>query len=234
MSGVARRIHKWFAVTAGAFILAWFVSGLVMLLSPLFIGAGQNIRREGIPPLRFKEVRVSVPQAIAALEDKIRGEVTVNSVQIREVKDILAYEISLGNGSSYLVDAQSGELFTVSRELAEEIARDHFSGDGKIASTILLTGRDYHYLGRLPVYKIRFDDDQSTWIYVSAATGRVEGRSNRSSRLLRLVTEIHFFEPIRMITGNSKVQKGLLLIFTVGGIGVVGTGFYLALSRKKL
>ena len=46
-------------------------------------------------------------------------------------------------------------------------------------------------------------------------------------------TSLHTFEPLKLITKRDAVRKGLLVLLSMIGVGVAGTGYYLALPRRR-
>ena len=117
--------------------------------------------------------------------------------------------------------------------MAEKTARARVQNAGEIVDTTLLHRHDYYYWGSLPAYKIVFDDSQRTVVYVSAVTGQIEQTTSRLGRLRHWVESIHTFEPLRLITENDVLRRGLLILVSTVGIGVVVTGFYIALPARR-
>ena len=239
------RIHKWIAVTAGAFILTWLISGIVMTIPISWLkrliqsdsvqeaALGQEIATRGgaSSQVDFRDIRISIPQAISAVESDLGQEVRVIGVKVARLATGIAYEIALEDGRQRLVDALTGTRVTITHAMAERIARAAVPNGGEIVNTALLSRRDYHYSGSLPVYKILFGDARRTLVYVSAATGQIE-QSSQFSRTHAWVTSIHTFEPVRLISEHNAIRVGLLVFFSVVGIGAVCTGFYLALPVR--
>jgi len=77
-----------------------------------------------------------------------------------------------------------------------------------------------------------FDDDRATVSYISTSDGTVR-RSDRWSRIRGAITSLHTFEPVKLITKRDAVRKGLLALLSMVGVGVAGTGYYLALPRRR-
>ncbi len=233
------RVHKWVALTVAGFLLAWLISGFVMAFPTVWLkklvqrGAVQakSPSVEATPMADFRDIRISVPEAIAVLEADLGRESHVTGVKVTRFGNGLAYEIARRGGSRHLVDALRGTRIVITQAMAEKMARAAAPNAGGIARTDLLSKRDFYYGGPLPVYKIAFDDGWGTVVYVSAATGKVQNW-NRLVRFRRWVVSLHGFEPLRLISDNNKIRVGLLLLFALVGIGTVGTGLYLALPVR--
>jgi len=223
-------VHKWIAVFVGLFILVWLISGIVMMMPPLFPGPA---RQQEARPVNFREVTVSPAEAVEELARVLGSYPEVNRLSLRRIGDTLAYQVSLKSGVSHLIDARSRQLFTVTQELAEQIARDEFSIQTPVHHIDLVRRHTFDYSwGPLPAYRIMFDDKQGTVSYVSTIDGTVQ-RSDRWSRIRAAITSLHTFEPLRLVTERDWVRKGVLFVLSLIGIGAAGTGYYLALPRRR-
>jgi len=90
-------------------------------------------------------------------------------------------------------DLPPQELLTASRRIV---------GSATVADTALLAGYDTYYYDDptysrpLPVFRVRFDDPQHTWLYVNPRTARVQAVYTRHTRLQRWLYEglhdLHF------------------------------------------
>lgn len=222
------KVHKWLAVTVGVFFLVWLISGIVMILPPLLPGPAQTRT-----PLNFQEITVSPGEAVAGLA-KVLGKLPrVDSVSVKRIRDTLVYHIIVKSGDSHLIDARSGEVFTITPEIAEQIARDYVPAEARIVQIQHVNSYNYAYQwGPLPAHRIVFDNDRSTAYYVSSRDGTVR-HSDRETRIRGAITSLHTFQPLKLITRRAAVRKGLLLLLSVLGIMVAGTGYYLALPRRR-
>jgi hypothetical protein len=180
----------------------------------------------------IREITVSPAQAVASLERVLGASLQVNHINLRRIQDAMVYEVAAKNGGPHLVDARSGQLFTITPEVAEQIARDNFPSDAPVFQSELVTRHNLSYPGGpLPAQRIVFDDDRSTVYYVSVYDGTVR-HSNRESRIRRAIVSLHTFEPIKLITKQNAVRKGMLVLLSLLGIGAALTGYFLALQRR--
>ena len=112
------KVHKWLAVTVGAFITVWFISGVVMILPPLSPGSAS----QGAPaPVDFQEITVSPAKAVASLAKALGAPPQVTSVSLGRILDVVVYRVTTQSSGSYLINARSGQVFTITPELAEQI-----------------------------------------------------------------------------------------------------------------
>jgi peptidase YpeB-like protein len=222
------RIHKWLAVTAGLFLLVWLITGVIMVLPPLSTGPAPV---QPIQKIDFKDIVQSPAQAIANLE-KILGTTShVSSVGLKWIHDVLVYEIHFEDGGRHFINAVTGQVFSITRELAERFVLDAYPGQGRVQKVEMLEKHNYDYQwGPLPVYQIVLDSQQTTAYHVSTDDGSVR-RSERMDRIRGAITSLHTFDPIKLITKRDAVRNGLLIITAVIGIVASLTGYYLALRR---
>jgi hypothetical protein len=222
-------IHKWLAVTAGVFFLTWLISGMVMVLSPLFnLSMPQHVPA----PLDFQKTIVPPAEALMKLA-KTGGELPqVRSVTLKQVADIAVYEIVTANGEMYLVNAHSGQLFTITPDIAEQITRVYVSSQFRVLQRDLVTKHSLTYpLGPLPAYRFIFDNDRSIVYYVSIREGAVS-QNHRWSWVRGAIVSLHTFEPLKLITSEKAIKQGFLVLLSVVGIGAAITGYCLVWPRR--
>ena len=221
------KIHKWLGVSAGLFIAVWFISGILMVL-PLGTLPALVQKR---PEINFEEFTLSPAQAIVALNQVTREPVQVTSVSFTRIRHTLAYKISARSGRSFLVDARSGEVLTITRQFAEQIARDDLSSEAPVLDVSLITSPGLPYgKGPLPVYRVVFDDSQRTISFVSLNDGRVR-RTDHWSRLRDTILHLHTLDTL--IIDQEGLRKALLVFLSLLGLAAIGAGYYLALPRRR-
>ncbi len=223
------KVHKWIAATVGVFFLMWLISGIVMILPNRFYAP---VLQRTPPPLNFREITVSPAEAVANLAKALGSYPEVSSVGLKRIRDTVVYHITMKPSGSHLIDARSGQVFTITPKIAEQIARDDFPSHGRVLQIDLVTRHTFAYpWGSLPAYRVVFNDDRATVSHVSMSDGTVR-RSDRLSRIKAAIKGMHTFEPVKLITERDAVRKGLLLLLAVVGIGAAGTGYYLAMLSQ--
>jgi len=223
------KVHKWIAVTVGLVIFVWLVSGIVMVFPNRLYSP---VRGRKPAAVDYRNVTVTPAKALATVAEDLGSYPKVKSVSLKRIRDAVVYRITVEASGSHLIDARSGEVFTITPEIAEQIARDEFPVQARVLQIDLLTHNSYSYpWGPLPAYGIVFDDDQATISHVSVSDGMVR-RSTRWSRIQAAVASLHTFEPLKLITKRKAVRRGLLLLLSMVAIAAVGTGYYLALPRR--
>lgn len=232
-----RRVHKWFAVGASLVLLAWVVSGIVMVMPyqwlTRLVGAtpaassaagGSDVAAD------YRDFQVSIPGAIAALDERLGARAEVRSIRIMMFQGRPVYEIIVASGSAHLIDGMTGAPIEVDRQLAEQLARGAVPEPGRIATVAQIDQRDFHYWGTVPAYKVVFDDPSGYVVYVSESG--VVTRTSRWGRIHRWITSVHELEPVRLLFSSNRLRVVALMFFSVLSLFVVVSGVYLALPAR--
>jgi hypothetical protein len=223
------KIHKWLAVTAGVFLLMWLSSGVSMILPPIL--PGPDLVRWA-PNVDFRDITLSPAQALKNLESALGITIEADHMNLRRIQDIVIYEIRLKNGSAHLINALSGQIFSITRDLAERYVRNTYPTEGDVLKVEQVDRYSYAYQwGSLPAYRVVLDANPSVDFYVSVNDGVVR-RTDRWDRLRGVLGSFHTFQPVKLITSRDELRKGLLVLLSLVAIGAAATGYYLALARR--
>jgi len=224
MSNRAHKLHKWFAVVAGAMFLMWIVSGIVMILPQISLGIGKKA------PVRtdFRSVDIAPAEAIQSLDSLLEKRSQVSDVKLIKILDTILYQVNLTDGDSHLIDGRSGKEVNVTEQMAIEIAtRKVPSSVGVLKIEIFSKHNSEYGWGPLPVYKVIFDDSHGTIVYISKKNG-AERHTNTLKRIRGFIGGLHEFSWVKLITDSKFIRKGLLVLFSLIGIGAACSGYYLA------
>ena len=225
------KLHKWIAVTAGSFLLLWLISGIVMVVPQNFFHV--PFRPQQTAPIDLQQVTLSPAEALSHLSKTLDDSPGVRSVRLRKIAHSVVYEINLARGESYLIEARSGQLLTITPASVEQIARYYVPSQASVLEIEPITQHSYSYpWGPVPAFRIMFDNDNSTAYYVSARDGSIL-RSNRWSRILGAIESLHRFEPLKLVTRREGIRKGLLILLSLVGVAAAATGYYLALPNRR-
>ena len=213
------KTHKWLAVGVGLFTLAWFASGIVMVLPRNILG-GRVVNPAGsFAAPDFKAMTVSVSQAIAAAEAAAGANPVVTNVELRPIEGRHYFLISTAKSGTHLIDAASGARLDITEEYAKQMAT-RLVGEGAAiqeSETVRKYGRAYAY-GPLPVFRFVFGDAASTIVFVSPRTGEITS-SDRKGRLRGFIAGTHtfnFLEP----SLDSRSRRILLIVFSLVGLAM--------------
>jgi hypothetical protein len=207
--------HKWLAVAAGLLTLIWFVSGIVMVLPVSIFGAPRPLFIEGPPGPGYKEIAVSIPQAIAAVESGLGHEVKVTDIAFSRIAGRLLYRVQTAGAGTHFVDAVSGERYVIDETVARELLRlaDPAAAGGEL-TLVREFESDYRY-GPLPAYRMSMADAMRTNYYIGVETGEVRA-TNTGGRWRGFLAGMHTLDFMRPWT-NSLTHRLLLVVTSAVG-----------------
>lgn len=177
------RIHLALARSTGLLLLAWSLSGLVMLAAPLLQTALPSPRPDLPPPPALDATGLLSPSALP-LPNQIR------SLQLRSFEGARWYEVTDHEGSRSAWDAARGHPVApyldearlcawLDRQLAGSAWR-------RSARPTWLEAHDDHYRrGDLPVWRVPLEGPGGWWLYLGAQDARVEKATDSRERLMR-------------------------------------------------
>ena len=207
-------IHKWIGLAVGIQVVLWMLSGLVMAMLPIEEVRGED-HIAAPKPVLLSDLTGLLPVAeIVAGKDAVTATLTT-------VAGEPVYELKGSEGASVLVDARSGEVLSpIGEDLARNVAVADFSGNAKPISAVLVTEEGGDYRGRLPAWRVQFDDDDETRIYVAANDGRVSARRNGTWRLYDFFWMLHIMD----YSNRENFNSPWMVAFAAGGLAVALSG----------
>jgi hypothetical protein len=182
----------------------------------------------------FRNIKVSIPEAISILENELASTMQIARCSVYKTSNKLVYEITLKDGKKHLVDAIEGEPVKITEEDIKVNAIEAASSGSNIVDIAFLKERPYAYWGPIPTYRFTFNDKARTHVYVSPTTGQVELKNEGWNRLRGWFLSLHKFEFLNLLLQEDSFRKGVLLMLSLVGLAVGMTGFYLALPVKWL
>jgi len=213
-------LHKWIGLIIGIQIVLWMTGGLVMSVFPIEHVRGEhNIRHQGEVALTADSFPVALNTIIAAhAPDGVRN-VTAKTILGRPV-----FDLDRVGGGHRLIDAATGEELTIDEGVVRALARADFAGDAPIAEIGMIHETNLEYRGPVPVWRVRFDDDEDTRLYFAADTGRIMARRNASWRLYDFFWMLHIMDYEDRENFNNPLvitAAGFALFTVLMGVGLM-------------
>ena len=221
--------HNWIGVFIGVVLTLWVVSGLIMILPVSDIarsGAGTGA------PITWTDVTVSPAQAAQAA--LATGAPSVRSLELKRIRDGVAYLVRVEPNGSVLVDGRTGAVITITDSLAAAIAADAVPGGIKAVRHVerVDTPGNYSGHGPLPAYRVTFTDAAETEAWVQVFTGDVR-RSTANDRFKTVWGHnTHVFSPMNDGPGGNRSRLGALWITSIISLIAMVAGYWLALPAR--
>lgn len=219
------RLHRWLALVIGAQLLIWCASGLVMSILPIERVRGDHmVAKNAAAPLPMSAIQFLPP-----LRDEHRPVVTLS---IAMVLDRAVVTIGYADGSLRMVDITSRRGLRIDQAFAQRIARAAYQGSAVAVRTEAVTRNSTEYRGTLPAWRIAFEDDEATRIYIDPNTGRIAAVRTGTWRLYDFFWGIHIMD----WKNHEDFNTPWLMGFAVGGLVLAIAGsvlLYLRWPRRR-
>jgi uncharacterized iron-regulated membrane protein len=216
-----RKYHIWLGWVVALPMLAWTVSGLVMVLRPIEQVRGEHLL--GPAPV-LQTGAVPVPPQI--------GPRPVASLLLEQRSDGPKWVIRYADGGTRLADATTGRLLPrLNAAQAAKAVTDRYAGEATIKSVGFVSGENPPIDLRRKVDGWRVTMDDGTRFYVNAATGEIVARRTAFWRVYDFMWGLHIMDlKTREDTSNP-------LVIGFGIVTLVTTTLAIALlpwrRRKK-
>lgn len=181
------RLHKIAGVIIVIQVLFWAAGGMVMSVFPI-----KEVRSEH--NLKQAEPLDSSINFIESL-NKVASPIDVQSFQAGMISGQAVILVTYKNETLEVYDAKSGEkLSPFSEDWARRIALADYNDQGTISSVEWMTEDNLYYRGKLPVWKVSFDDSANKVLYVSPRTGRIAARRSTLWRVYDTLWMLHIMD----------------------------------------
>jgi uncharacterized iron-regulated membrane protein len=191
-----RKYHIWLGWIIGLPLLAWTVSGLVMVARPIEHVRGENLIGE---PPRLATGTRPVPPPI--------GPRPVTSLKLEQRHDGPKWVVSYADGGSRLADGLTGRLLPpLTAADARSLVEARYTGDARIKAVDRTTADNppLELRRKIDAWRVTMDDDSR--FYVNAATGEIAARRTSWWRIYDFMWGLHIMDlKTREDTSNPLV-----------------------------
>jgi uncharacterized iron-regulated membrane protein len=214
------RLHKWAALVVGIQLFLWVSGGLVMSLFDIDEVRG-DLTKAAIEPKPLRWDRLVAADAIVGQAPAPIAELSL-SVGFFGPQ----YRLTDTSGVTYQFDAQTGKpLGAIDATQALEIAAANYSGDGAGRDPVRVNQNSTEYRDRLPAWRVDFDDQAATTLYVAADNGDVVTRRNRIWRIYDFAWMLHIMDYRERTDFNHPLlvwASTLALLVALSGLYLIG------------
>jgi hypothetical protein len=179
-----RRWHIWLGWIVGLPLLAWTLSGLVMVARPI-----EEVRGEGL----IAEAP-ALPAGFAAVPPPI-GPRPVASLRLEPHPDGPKWLVKYADGGSRLADARTGRLLPpLGAAEAARIVEARYTGKSRVAAVDRTSAASPPLDFRRKIDGWRVTMSDGTRFYLDSATGEILARRTRWWRFYDLMWGIHIMD----------------------------------------
>ena len=245
----ALRWHHILGLVFALTTFTWIFSGLMSMNPWDIFEADDSIidaRRISNPDIQPSRA-IATPQALLASTTTPVRELQWHTLLDKaRVKAIRTHEVPPGSTDQpILLSARSGKpytleperlrsaLFTLQRGFPPRIdilRQDDFYYYSRIEHT-MTGGRKPH---PLPIWRVRYDDPNQTWLHIDPATGQVLNELDSYQRAERwLFALLHSWDWLPLLQ-NRPLWDIFMLVLATGGLALSATGIWIAGHRLHI
>jgi hypothetical protein len=233
------RWHHFAGIIFGLIVLTWTFSAILENIgegnSPR---SGQGDHARG-GTMNWNAIRLREPDALARLGLAPERASTI-AIDVLQVRGRPGYDFHLADGREFWVDAEEGDVrselaITDARAVAASIVGDSIP----IATADRLGAYDTYYYARpgrqmhLPVWRVRFADQERSTVYLDAVNGTPTGFVNRAVRRQRWLRDALHSYDYPALSHRRLLWYCIVLPLLLGGLASSGSGVVLLVRRVK-
>ncbi len=225
MTGWMRTLHKWTGLILAIQFVLWMGSGLLMSLLDHDKVQGHEYRAHATSKATQWPTGKLAPSRVLSA-----AELPVQSLEAMWLRDRPVYRLS-NTASTWLVDARDGRNVTIDAATALAIAREDYTGPGEALTPESMAAPNLEVRGHAaPIWRMSFDDDEATTLYVSGQDGRILARRNDTWRLFDIAWMLHIMD----YTERADFNNPLVVTAAAGGLWIALTGVWLLVASLRL
>lgn len=222
-----RKLHKWFGLAIGLQVAIWMLSGLMMGLLEHDRVQGHHNQSHFLPATL--DSGVSAFADASEIVSNLPVDSAITGIRLQTLVERTVYRVATA-GEAMLFDARSGEVIGIDQSIARAIALQDYAGPGKISAIteiIAPTLEVRRHQGK--VWRVDFDDTDSTTIYISGQDGAVLERRNSTWRLFDVFWMLHIMD----YQNREDFNNALAIAFSLSAAWLSITGVLLIFNSFK-
>jgi uncharacterized iron-regulated membrane protein len=215
-------LHKWIGLVVAVQVVFWVLGGLVMVALPIERVRGEH--RIAETEAQVLDIPAAVPLAVAVEASGVQPVQAALAATPRGP----AWTLTPAEGRPVRLSAATGRPFgSFAADEAKQLAAAQYSGPGRAVSAVRLDQAPQETGREGPLWRVDFDDPESTRLYLDPETGAVVSRRSDLWSFFDLMWRLHILD---FDTGENINSWWLQLITAVSLIMVV-TGLILLWIR---
>ncbi|WP_074407363.1 PepSY domain-containing protein [Aquimarina megaterium] len=223
-------LHHWLGTFFCALFLIWFLSGFVMMYQS-FPNLSETERIE----MLSSSVNTEVLSPKTVFKNDTIDE--ISQLRLNYVLNRPVFHLITDQGGIFSKYADNGQKVILTKEIALKIAAKN-TGITANSTIQILTELDQwiprtKYLPHMPIFKIEFEDENNTLVYISSVTGELLAINTSSERFWSWVGAIPHWIYFKDIRIHNTLWAQLVTWLAALGFIMVITGIITGLVRYK-
>lgn len=211
-------VHKWLSLFVGLQLLIWLGTGLYFNLADHASGNDYRIHsKHQASAANFELIDLSSLASEPPVAVKLVWVLNDPYYQLIYEQGAHGYQ----KRRSMLFDAHTGQSFRLTKEHVLVLARNSYSGPGKLANPVFVEPPVADQIKQQnPLWQVTTNDEKNTTIYLDGITGRVLGHVNDDVRLKDLMMKLHFMD----YGDSGGFNHWLIILFGIATLLLALTG----------
>ncbi|MFY8275393.1 2Fe-2S iron-sulfur cluster-binding protein [Pseudoalteromonas sp. SSDWG2] len=191
-----RTIHKWTSAVIGIQFMLWLISGIYFNVMDHHKVGGHTYRAHA-----HHETNIDVSALVEPREILANANASVSLKQIELLGNpyyLLTHKLGLYayfENDYSLFDAYTGNEVRIDKAFATRLAKQSYNGPGSVMDvTLLQPPLEDFPKQKNATWRVNFDDDIQTSVYIEDYTGRVVGHSDAHKRFADIFFMLHFMD----------------------------------------
>lgn len=248
VKGKVRKLHNKLVLICALQMIIWMFSGLYMVVFNIdFIRGDHLIKQKALvtPTIIFDRVNIdfsdiseqfpnaknieltsrlnnhSSPHNTPQLNSNLTA-VTDNPMLSAGIDFVPAYKMTIDT-KTVMVSAQTGSILAwLDQNQAKQLGRFYYQGNAGIINSELIVAEPPQELGArpLPVWRVEFNDQYNSDLYISAISGQLLTKRHTYWRIFDVMWRGHIMD----YDDGKNVANWLLFFFSVNALLTVFTG----------
>jgi len=217
-----KKCHKWLSLLVGIQLLIWLGTGLYFNLMDHDKASG-NKYRQRIASAEFDSQRLIEPKLVL---EQVTDVVELKLITLlSQPYYLLTHEKGLYRhfrNDYSLVDAYSGKPVAIDETMAIALASASYKGPGQVSSASKQAPPHQDIpREKNDAWRVDFNDDLNTSVYLDAGSGRIIGHSNDDKRFVDIFFMLHFMD----YGSEGSFNNIQIMVFAVFTLFFALTGF---------
>jgi len=213
------KTHKWLGLIIGLQVVFWVFGGLIMSSFPIEQVHGDHLRKAATPePLDIKQL---FPLAKIVKSNAL----VITTSTLKTGFNGPQYQLTAIDKKTYYFNALTGQpIVQIDETTAVKIAQSLYTGTATVLKTDRITENSTEYRKRIPAWRIEFDDNEASTLYIAADNGELMSVRNSMWRIFDFVWMLHIMDYQERDDFNNWlliIAAALALIFSFSGVYLV-------------